>query len=89
MQSSRKFLSDGELFSSTYTHLVLDSVFGAENLREGVSSEGVPESGLSQETSGVGRIVDVFDGRHRISDPELDDGVHIDRHTVFGQNLYG
>ena len=74
-------------FYSTYTHLVLDGVLGAEDLGEGVASEGVPESGLGKETSCVGRIVDEFDGCHWIPNPELDNGVHVDRHTVLGQDL--
>ena len=52
-----------------------------------MASESVPQRGLGQETGGVGGIVDVLDGGHRIPDPELDYGIHIDRHTVFSENL--
>ena len=54
-----------------------------------MASKGVPEGGLGQQPSGVGRVVDVLDGRHRVPDPELDDGIHVDCHTVLGQNLGG
>ena len=72
---------------STYTHLVLNGVLGAEDLGEGVASQSVPQRGLGQETRGIGCIVDVLDRRHRIADPKLDDGINIDRHTVFSENL--
>ena len=72
---------------STYTHLVLNGVFRAEDLWEGVASQCVPQRGLGQETCGIGCIVDVFDGRHGIADPKLDNGININRHTVFSENL--
>ena len=72
----------------TYTHLVLNAVLGAKDLAEGVSTERIPQSGLGQKTRGISCIVDELDRGNRIPDPELDDGIDVDCHTVLCENLH-
>lgn len=71
----------------TYTHLVLNGVLGTEDLREGVSTEGVPEGGLGEKSCGICCIVDELDGGHRVADTKLYYGINIDSHTVFSEDL--
>lgn len=52
-----------------------------------MSTKCVSEGGLSEESCGVGCIINELDGGHRVTDPELNYGIHIDSHTVFSEDL--
>ena len=52
-----------------------------------MASKDVPERGLSQEPSGPTSVRDVGHGYDGIEDAEVDNGIHVYRHTVPGKDL--